>query len=177
MRAFKGFHHDLTCLGYQFKEDGVNRTEKANCRQNGFHCAENPLDCLFYYSNWRKSVYYEVEAAGDLDEDDMDSKISCTEMRLVRRLSLEQLLLAAAAYMVEHPKRSWNRRVCRETCITYDGFGVVRGKNPRASGKAGDILVILKEEPDSPEIEEIALLKIDQKQYYPDRYYDVYGNC
>ncbi len=177
MKAFKGFHRDLTCLGYQFKETGVNRTEKANCRSNGFHCAENPLDCLFYYPDWRKSVYYEVEAAGDLDEDEIDSKISCTEIRLIRRLSLEQLLLEAAAYMVEHPERRWNSRVNRETCISHDGFGVVRGKNPKASGKDGDILVILKEEPDSPEIEEIAFLKIDRKEYDPDRYYDVYGNC
>lgn len=177
MRAFKGFRNDLTCLGYQFREDAVNRTEEANCRQNGFHCAENPLDCLSYYGNWRKSVYYEVDAAGDLDEDAVDSKISCTEIRLVRRLSLEQLLLEAAAYMVEHPKRCWNSRVCRETGTAYDGFGVVRGKNPRAAGRVGDILVILKEEPQSPDIEEIALLKIDKKQYHPNRYYDVYGKC
>ncbi len=177
MRAFKGFHSDLTCIGYQFKENGVNRTEKANCGRNGFHCAENPLDCLSYYSDWKRSVYYEVEAGGDLDEDHFDSKISCTEIRLIRRLSFEQLLLEAAAYMVEHPERRWNHRVYREKVTARCGFGVVRGKNPKASGKTGDILVILKEGPDNPGIEEIAFLKIDQKQYYPDRYYDVYGNC
>ena len=177
MRAFKGFHSNLTCKGYQFKDNGVNRTEKANCGRNGFHCAENPLDCLSYYSDWQRSVYYEVEAGGDLDEDHLDSKISCTEIRLNRRLSFEQLLLEAAAYMVEHPIRHWNHRVCREICNSHYGFGVVRGKNPKALGKAGDILVILKEEPDNPEIEEVAFLKIDQKQYYPGRYYDVYGNC
>lgn len=93
MRAFKGFRRDLTCLGYRFREDRVNRTSEANCCQNGFHCAENPLDCLSYYWDWKNSVYYEVDAAGDLDEDGRDSKISCTELRLVRRLTLEQLLL------------------------------------------------------------------------------------
>ena len=46
MKAFKGFRKDLTCLGFQFRENGINRTEEANCVQNGFHCAENPLDCV-----------------------------------------------------------------------------------------------------------------------------------
>jgi len=177
VRAFKGFRRDLTCMGYQFREDVVNRTEEANCAQNGFHCAENPLDCFSYYSNWRGSVYYEVDAFGDLDEDAVDSKISCTAMRLVRRLSLEQMLLEAAVYMVEHPKRRWNSKVCKETGIAYNGFVVVRGKNPKALGKAQDILLILKEGQDSLDIEEIALIKIDRKRYLPYRYYDVYGKC
>ena len=56
MRAFKGFRRDLTCLGYRFQEDKVNRTSEANCCQNGFHCAENPLDCLSYYWDWKNSV-------------------------------------------------------------------------------------------------------------------------
>ena len=177
MKAFKGFHKNLTCLGFQFREDMVNRTEEANCAQNGFHCAENPLDCFSYYPNWRNSVYYEVDATGDLDEDAVDSKISCTEMRLVRRLSLEQMLFEAAVYMVEHPKRRCNFRVSKETGTARNGFAVVRGKNPRAAGKEGEFLLILKEEQDSPEIEEIALLKIDGKRYHSDEFYDVYGKC
>lgn len=177
MKAFKGFHKNLTCLGFQFREDMVNRTEEANCALNGFHCAENPLDCFSYYPNWRNSVYYEVDATGDLDEDAVDSKISCTEMRLIRRLSLEQMLFEAAVYMVGHPKREWNYRVRLETGTAWNGFGIVRGKNPRAAGGKGEFLLILKEEQDSPEIEEIALLKIDGKRYHSDEFYDVYGKC
>ena len=177
MKAFKGFGTDLTCRDFQFRENEVNRTGEANCAQNGFHCAENPLDCFNYYYDWRNSVYYEVDAAGDLDEDEIDSKISCTEMRLVRRLSLEQMLFEAAVYMVEHPKRQWNSKVYKETVIARNGFGIVRGKNPKAAGGKGEFLLILKEEQDSPEIEEIALLKIDGKRYHPDKYYDAYGKC
>lgn len=175
VRAFKGFRKDLTCLGFQFREDKVNRTEEANCVKNGFHCAENPLDCFRYYSDWRNSVYYEVDAGGDLDEDAVDSKISCTEMRLVRRLSLEQMLFEAAVYMVEHPKRRWNSGICRETGTACNGYGVVRGKNPRAAGEKGDFLLILKEEQNSPEIEEIALINIDGKRWHPHKFYDAYG--
>ena len=45
MIAYKGFEKGLTCRDYQFRM-GLNVTDKANCAQNGFHCAENPLDCL-----------------------------------------------------------------------------------------------------------------------------------
>lgn len=64
MIAYKGFQKDLKCRGFQFQEYGINETEKANCRQNGFHCAENPLDCLCYYPNWKNSVYYIVMHQG-----------------------------------------------------------------------------------------------------------------
>ncbi len=47
MIAYKGFRPGMICIGYQFQM-GLNVTEKANCRQNGFHCAEDPLDCLSY---------------------------------------------------------------------------------------------------------------------------------
>ena len=72
MIAYKGFEKNLSCRGYQFKRYGINETTEANCRQNGFHCAENPLDCLVHYPNWRNSRYFVVKAFGDLDEDDQD---------------------------------------------------------------------------------------------------------
>ena len=53
----KKIQKDLKCRGFQFQEYGINETEKANCRQNGFHCAENPLDCLCYSPNWKNSAY------------------------------------------------------------------------------------------------------------------------
>ena len=82
MIAYKGFEKNISCRSYQFKRYGINETTEANCRQNGFHCAENPLDCLVHYPNWRNSRYFVVKAFGDLDEDDRDTKISCTKMEL-----------------------------------------------------------------------------------------------
>ena len=54
MIAYKGFHPGLICLGYQYVM-GLNTTSEANCAHNGFHCAENPLDCLSYYSDMEHS--------------------------------------------------------------------------------------------------------------------------
>ena len=38
MIAYKGFEPGLICRGYHFVM-GLNTTDKANCRANGFHCA------------------------------------------------------------------------------------------------------------------------------------------
>lgn len=90
MLAYKGFEKGLICRGYQFIM-GKNVTDQANCQRNGFHCAANPLDCLYHYPNIYTSEYYLVKAEGDLDEDAYDSKISCTELTILRRLDVEQL--------------------------------------------------------------------------------------
>ena len=68
MIAYKGFRPGMICIDYQFQM-GLNVTDKANCRQNGFHCAENPLDCLNYYGDIDHSEYYIVNAGGDIDLD------------------------------------------------------------------------------------------------------------
>lgn len=58
--CYKGFEPDLSCRGYRFVM-GKNVTPEANCASNGFHCAENPLDCLSYYGDMNRSIYYLVQ--------------------------------------------------------------------------------------------------------------------
>ena len=79
MIAYKGMCPGMVCLGYQLKM-GLNVTEQANCQANGFHCAANPMDCLRYYGDFQNSEYYLVRPCGDLDEDAVDSRISCTQL-------------------------------------------------------------------------------------------------
>ncbi|MFS6554352.1 hypothetical protein VPJ68_02400, partial [Parabacteroides distasonis] len=105
-----------------FHHDREHVTDKANCARNGFHCAENPLDCLTYYGDWRDSVYYVVRAEGDIDEDGTDSKISCTHMRLMKEMTMQELLHHALAYMIRYPGRPWNRRVEKEKGRGEEGF-------------------------------------------------------
>ncbi|SBV91169.1 conserved hypothetical protein [uncultured Eubacteriales bacterium] len=173
--AYKMFDPGLICRGYQFKADAMNVTEKANCRSNGFHCAENPLDCLTYYPNFSEAECWEVEAGGDIDEDDIDSKISCTEMRLIRRLSLRDFLEAALLYIVRHPFREWNGNVIRDCGAAENGFAIVRGVDPAAAGPQGAYLALAKENPLTRRIEEIALWEVDGSGRKPGVYYDCQG--
>ena len=174
MIAYKGFNKDLTCLDYQFVM-GLNTTSEANCHSNGFHCAENPLDCLTYYSDMDASVYCIVDADGDRDEDDSDSKISCTELNIIKQLSREEFFLHSLAYMVDHPKRDWrNSHVQEDNAKAYHGYAVVRGPDPIACGtNIGDILAFAKETLKGDKIKQIALVKVDGETILPGVWYSI----
>ena len=170
MLAYKGFGPGQNCRGYSFLL-GLNVTDKANCRENGFHCAENPLDCLSYYPDMEKSEYFIVNAGGDLDEDGTDTKIACTELTLIRKLTKKEFFLHALAFMVDHPYRKWSRHVKKDYFRAVHGYAVVRGADPAACGKKGDILVLIKESPENGKIEQSALLEVDGEKILPDVWY------
>lgn len=175
MKAYKGFRKDLTCMGYKFEEGKLNTEKEANCVRNGLHCAENPLDCLSYYPDWKNSVYYIVEATGDIHEDGSDSKISCTEMKLLKKLTIEEFVAVSLKYMVQHPTREWNSRVKKEEGKAGEEFVIVRGKNPIASGKLGTVLGYAKEFKKGKQIESISVFFVDGINFFPDKWYDVEG--
>lgn len=170
MIAYKGFNPGLVCRGYQFVK-GRNTTEKANCRKNGFHCAENPLDCLTYYSDMDSFEYYLVKAGGDLDEDEYDSKISCTELTVVKKLTKKDFFLHSIIFMADHPLREWNSRVKKDRAEAANGYAVVRGKDPLARGGMGDILAFAREAPDSASVMELAVAQVDGKEILPSVWY------
>lgn len=172
MIAYKGFHPGLICRDYQFVM-GLNVTEKANCAANGFHCAENPLDCLRYYGDMDRSEYYLVQPGGDVDEDEIDSKIACTELTILKKLEREEFFLHALAYMVDHPGREWNQHVQKDKGQAQYGYAVVRGIDPMASGRKGDILAFARESPDGRKIVQIALVPVDGKKIKSGMWYDV----
>ena len=151
MIAYKGFDKGLICRGYQFVF-GENETEEANCTHNGFHCAANPLDCLSYYPDTKDSMYCIVDAGGDIDEDDHDSKISCTVLTVLKELTLEELMLHSLAFMVDHPKLPINSHVERDFAHARNGYAIVRGLDPTAKGEIGDILALAKESIDGKTI-------------------------
>ena len=172
MIAYKGFHPGLICRGYQFVM-GLNVTEKANCAANGFHCAENPLDCLIYYPQMELSEYYLVDAGGDVDEDEFDTKISCTQLTILHKLTRAEFFLHALAYMVDHPQRKWNRYVQKDAGNADEGFTIVRGTAPIACGNLGDILGLVKECPETGNVVQIALATVDGMKVMPSTWYDI----
>lgn len=159
MIAYKGFTKDLTAaLGkgtFQFEpgqtvEEGQSKTANA-----GFHCTENPFECLAYYPLGQGNRYFQVEAFGDIDEDG-DERIACTKMTLLKELSLKELAGYGMMYMIQHPLRvNWeqNRRCL---CVKLDEaeaeaeghIAIARGYRPKVKGKMGSILgLIVESEP------------------------------
>ena len=170
MIAYKGFEQGLICRGYQFVM-GLNKTEKANCRENGFHCAENPLDCLTYYSDMDRAEYYIVNAGGDIDEDGSDTKISCTELTVIKRLKKMDFFLHSLAFMADHPLREWSYHVSKDRAVAARGYAVVRGTDPAARGRCGDILAFAKEDPVTGQIIQVGLAQVDGSSIKADTWY------
>lgn len=173
MIAYKGFNKGLVCLGYQFKM-GLNVTQEANCRQNGFHCAEDPLDCLSYYTNMDTSEYFIVNVGGDVHEDGTDTKISCTELTIIKKLSRKEFVMHALAFIADHPKREWNSRVSKDRAMAanYHKFAIARGRDPIACGPKGSIIAFAKEDEKGTVIQ-VALAEVDDVVIKANTWYGV----
>lgn len=158
--AYKAFEPGLVCRGVAFKGVGeLNVTSEANCAKNGWHCAEDPADCLRYYPDVGRSVYTIVGVGGDVDEDDVDSKISCTELTILRVLELKDYFLHVLLYMARHPeKECYVAKKGRGEA--HHGYVVVRGQTPYAKGKDGDILAMAREE--NGEITQIEVWRVGE---------------
>lgn len=177
MLAVKGFAPGLKAVcgkagGYVY-HPGMNYTQESQCHGTGFHCAENPLDCLAFYSWDGKNEFWLVDAGGDIDDE--DTMISCTELNIIRRLTLEEFLMLSLRYMVKYPRRVLSQYCDRGTAVAKSGYAIVRGVKPVAKGsKVGDLLAIAQDGPHMT-VARVALLHVDGKKLVPNTWYDVNG--
>lgn len=96
IKGYKGFDKDLRCRGFQYEVGKEYECEKAILCEEGFHFCENPLEVLRFYPPYILSGatrYCEVEGSGEFDDYDMD-KICCTKIKIVREITLQQLIEA-----------------------------------------------------------------------------------
>lgn len=175
MIAYKGFNKDLACtLGkgvYQYEVGKVYKEEEAKCANSGFHCVEEPIEVLTWYKG-SGSRYCVVDARGDINEDG-DERISCTEMEILREISLVELGMYECVWLLEHPERKMSKQVKTECGKATEGIIVVRGKQPKAAGKIGCTMFLAKEKRNSKQIEEVGVVAVDGKNYKEGQYYNV----
>lgn len=105
MTVYKAFRPGTVCRDYHYKPGQVNAEAIANCARNGIHAAEDPLDCLSYYPWDGKNEFWRCEAVGDIDEDNVDSKIATTKLIPAQQLTLMDYAMECALYMYDHPTR------------------------------------------------------------------------
>ena len=178
MIAYKGFNNKLICtMGkgqFQYEVGKIYKENKAECANAGFHCVEEPIEVLSWYRQ-KDSRYCIVEAGGDIHEDGCE-RISCSEMRIIKEITLEQIGALECEWLRQHPERKYSRNVMRDSGIAdKDGIVVVRGKCPMAAGKLGSTIFLLKEGRGTKEIVEAGAYRIDGKNYMPDTFYNVKG--
>lgn len=179
MIAYKGFTKNLTAVmgkgEFQYKEGVTYKEEEAKAARTGFHCCENPLDVLSWYHNMDEDVYYIVDAGGTVNEDGYQTRISCTELTLLHRMDIYEFVEEAVKYMFLHPQREWNNHVKEEEAEAYKHFAIARGKSPRVKGKPGTVIALIKECPDSPEIEDYEIYIVGQNGIKEDTWYGMTG--
>jgi len=179
MLGYKGFHRDLTCTmgkgSFRYEPGKWYREDAAKCAHTGFHATDNPLDVLSYYSR-ADDRYFLVELRGNIDEDGTWSRIAAPEIRLVRELTRDELYRQGVLWMSGHPKAPWAAAVKREAGdAAGEGNIVVRGRNPKAKGKTGDMLYLIREDR-SGDIVEAGAFRVDGRQILHGVYYDVKGD-
>jgi hypothetical protein len=180
MIAYKGFNADLTCTRgngkFQYEIGKTYTEDEAKCAHTGFHCVEEPIEVLRWYSG-NGARYCEVEISGDIHEDG-DDKISATEMTILKELTLEQIALQECKWIIEHPARKCSSKVLRnEGEALADDVVIVRGKNPKAKGEMGAVLFVMREVTGTPQIDIVGVIRIDGKVYKPDTWYNANGRA
>ena len=162
MKAYKGFTRRLASImgdgdkeNCYFKPGETKRVPESKTAQKGFHCCEYICDCFYYYDYNGINRFFEVEAAGDIDED-ANNRIASTEITLTRELGQLDILYAIMEYIIRHPDRKgWERNctgatVSRDFATNYEPYGVAvaRGTDPEVSGAAGTWVGVIREETD-----------------------------
>lgn len=160
MKAFKGFTEDLwSKLGNGQEEScsfSIGETKEvpeSKTARNGFHCCENPFECLTYYAMDGKNRFFRVEAAGDIDED-KDERIACTKITLLEELTPKAFALEGMKYIIEHPDRKNWEQNHRTVVVKKDEaeareqkpIAIARGSNPKVKGPEGSILGLIVED-------------------------------
>ena len=179
MIAYKGFKSDLTCTfgkgTFQYQTGQTIKSEGSKAQHTGLHCAENPVECLRWYPLGSGNRYFLVEAAGSIDElGGTDTQLACTEMTLLKELSLKEFAGHAMIYMVKHPLRDWKRN-SRMLQIAEDeaeadenGIAIARGLHPKVKGKSGAVLGLIR---DNGGLIEDAKLFAVEGEIKPDTWY------
>ena len=101
IKGYKGFDKNLKCGGYQFEiGKKFEEKEKPKCCNNGFHFCEYPLDVFDYYAPGN-SRFCEVEALGDIDKEEENTKVATNKIKIGAEINFESLTKAAINFIYE----------------------------------------------------------------------------
>lgn len=183
MTVFKATNADMACtMGegtFQYRLGVPATADSSQCGRTGLHACEYVLDCAGYYGLGGGSRFFLAEARGDIAEDGVDTRISCTELTLVQELTRREIAAQAVLYMLRHPKRGgWQAHghlfEAKEGCAAAEGpdaIAIARGSCPSAKGPMGSHLGLVRE--DGSGITDARILTVGRHGIKPDTWYTV----
>ena len=93
MKGYKVFNSDWTCRGFQFEVGKVFEEDVTPvCCNKGFHFCTKASDCFSYYKFDPNNKVAEVEALGEIDSNDEDSKCCTNKIKIVREINWQEVL-------------------------------------------------------------------------------------
>jgi hypothetical protein len=93
MKGYKVFHPNFTCNGFQYAVGQEYKHEgKFKICNSGFHFCIKASHCFSYYDFDSKNIVCEVEALGDVQTHDSDSKVATNHIRIIRQLTWNEVL-------------------------------------------------------------------------------------
>ena len=90
--GYKAFNKDWTCKGFQYEVGKIySMKEKPKCCEKGFHFCGNIADCFKHYDkNPERTKIALVEALGDIDKEEEDSKCCTNKIKIVKEISFQE---------------------------------------------------------------------------------------
>lgn len=183
MKVFKATREDMTCTRgkgrFQYRLGIPSHAKASKCGGTGLHACEYVIDCLRYYDLKHGNRFFLAEAEGDIAEDGIDTRISCTTLTLLKELNHRDIAREAIRYMVAHPKRSgWEKSVHflmisneEANAENKDGIAIARGEEPRVKGVIGSHLGLIRE--NEKGINAARLFEVDGTYIKPDEWYTI----
>jgi len=105
-KGIKGYGIGLICRGKQYAENMIYEEDvKPSCFNQGMHFVKNPLEVFNYYKPV-ESEYTEVEALGDIDNHNDDSKVSTNKIKIGLKIGIEGIIKAGNKFIFEKTKSS-----------------------------------------------------------------------
>ena len=178
----KGFDLNLKCRDYQFEVGKTHKEKSAKCCKSGFHFCENPLDVFGYYPPG-ESRFCIVEGSGDIDREGDDSKVSCTELKVVREIQPFEFADLAKEYILKNVtdeksntgNYSSSSNTGDQSSSSVSGsesVAIVTGYQGKAKGALG-CWIVLTERNSEMEILDIRAVKVDGDSIKADTYYQL----
>ena len=187
----KGFDLNLKCRDYQFEVGKTHKEKSAKCCKSGFHFCENPLDVFGYYPPG-ESRFCIVEGSGDIDREGDDSKVSCTELKVVREIQPFEFADLAKEYILKNvtdeksntgnyssssntgdQSSSSNTGNYSSSSVSgSESVAIVTGYQGKAKGALG-CWIVLTERNSEMEILDIRAVKVDGDSIKADTYYQL----
>ena len=94
LKGYKVFNPDWTCRSFKYEVGKEYKSdEQPICCETGFHFCTIASDCFSYYSFDSSNHIALVEALGDIDKAEDDSKVSTNHIHIIEEISWEKLLI------------------------------------------------------------------------------------